>query len=828
MSLNSIQNNMDRRAAEMAQMAKHAKNPQEIQTIQQHLISGVQNGSIKPYIAVPLIQELTQKLSAAKASMAMGAMGGQPQGEGVPIVQQVMQQAEQENVGVGGLPSGLPQEYAGGGIIAFSDGGMSDEEDDETSIDFNTKDDDAEDAQIMAMFAPKRRTAGLEALMAVSPAISYESGPGREAVKAEKGSPSGDKYEALAIEKNQSGGVDERLLKHILHKESRGQRYDKEGNLLTSNKGAMGEMQVMPGTSRDPGFGVTPARGNDPDELRRVGDEYARAMLSRYKDPKLAAIAYNWGPGNTDKWLSAGADMSKLPKETRGYIQGLAGGGAVRFQDRGLVDLGDEDYTTISNMYQGNDYERALRRAKGIPDEEKKPRYTPGQTLPGFTERMTTPEPMGIDGLQPSTLYADKMREARGLPTPPTNKLTFGETLRGMFTPEAPEGGITRSVDTPAAPRGPSQTVLPQGYKVNGPSADANTMRNIDIVGRQLDEARADFLKMKPPGQRQIQADPSLGEKYEAARARMNALQQGYENMMADTGMNQAAFGVYRGALGTNKPQANPMVQAMGAQQPVNTTQYPGAPQQNTSGPAQAAQASPGISSQDSRAVFRGQLNKAEQDMQAQAAAQAAAAAQGQGQGQPTQETVAQPDSVSELTDILKQQRAGISKQRDIDNYMALLSAGLGIAGGTSKNALTNIGAGAQQGINYMMQANKTRSADERNLLSGHLGLEKAKMYAAAQKAGLDERATNHLMINLSAFEKNARTQAISLIGQDKLGAMDPATQQAAVDRMAAKILSESKPYQTQMKRLMGEDYTVPQTPVAGNNVRSWSSISGK
>jgi hypothetical protein len=179
------------------------------------------------------------------------------------------------------------------------------------------------------------------------------------------------------------------------------------------------------------------------------------------------------------------------------------------------------------------------------------------------------------------------------------------------------------------------------------------------------------------------------------------------------------------------------------------------------------------------------------------------------------------------LADILKQQRAGIGKQRDIDNYMALLSAGLGIAGGKSRNALENINAGAQQGINYMMQAGRTRSADERNLLSGHLGLEKAKMYSAAQQAGRDDRDRARLMDNLAGFEKGARGQAISLIGQDKLGAMDPAAQQAAVDRMTAKILSESKPYQAQMKRLMGEDYSVPQTPVAGNNVRRFDSKFG-
>jgi hypothetical protein len=59
-------------------------------------------------------------------------------------------------------------------------------------------------------------------------------------------------------------------------------------------------------------------------------------MLNKYKDPKLAAIAYNWGPGNTDKWLMAGADMSKLPKETRDYSRDMAAGGAVRFQSGGI------------------------------------------------------------------------------------------------------------------------------------------------------------------------------------------------------------------------------------------------------------------------------------------------------------------------------------------------------------------------------------------------------------------------------------------------------------------------------------------------------------
>jgi len=88
-----------------------------------------------------------------------------------------------------------------------------------------------------------------------------------------------------------------------------------------SPKGALGPMQTMPKTLVNPGFGVAPAKDNSPAEQRRVGQDYLAAMLRRYGgnlDYSLAA--YNWGPGNTDKWIAKGADMAKLPKETREYI----------------------------------------------------------------------------------------------------------------------------------------------------------------------------------------------------------------------------------------------------------------------------------------------------------------------------------------------------------------------------------------------------------------------------------------------------------------------------------------------------------------------------
>jgi hypothetical protein len=121
---------MEQRAASMAQMAKRANNPQDIQAMQQRLTMEIQNGTIKPYIGIPLIQELTKRLGEAKAKAAMNVMGAQAPAQGgapaapaAPIAQQVMQQATQESQGLEALPSNLPQSYAGGGIIAFEDGG---------------------------------------------------------------------------------------------------------------------------------------------------------------------------------------------------------------------------------------------------------------------------------------------------------------------------------------------------------------------------------------------------------------------------------------------------------------------------------------------------------------------------------------------------------------------------------------------------------------------------------------------------------------------------------------------------------------------------------
>lgn len=93
--------------------------------------------------------------------------------------------------------------------------------------------------------------------------------------------------------------------------------------------GAMGVSQVMPATAADPGFGVAPAKDNSPAELQRVGDQTLAAYTAHYGNPVLGHIAYNMGPGATDKWLAAGGDFANLPAQTQTYLGRIAVAQAV-------------------------------------------------------------------------------------------------------------------------------------------------------------------------------------------------------------------------------------------------------------------------------------------------------------------------------------------------------------------------------------------------------------------------------------------------------------------------------------------------------------------
>jgi soluble lytic murein transglycosylase-like protein len=106
--------------------------------------------------------------------------------------------------------------------------------------------------------------------------------------------------------------ADDPLIQAVIQQESAGNPN------AVSPVGARGLMQVMPKTGVDPGFGVQPLKDNTPAENVRFGTDYLGAMRKRYGgDLDRALVAYNWGPGNADKW---DGNLASLPDETRNYV----------------------------------------------------------------------------------------------------------------------------------------------------------------------------------------------------------------------------------------------------------------------------------------------------------------------------------------------------------------------------------------------------------------------------------------------------------------------------------------------------------------------------
>ncbi|MFN8831634.1 MAG: lytic transglycosylase domain-containing protein [Labrys sp. (in: a-proteobacteria)] len=124
-----------------------------------------------------------------------------------------------------------------------------------------------------------------------------------------------DPYGRYIAEAAQRFAIPERWIREVMRVESAGRPR------AVSHAGAMGLMQIMPGTwkelRRAHGLGADPFQ---PRDNILAGTAYLRQMYDRYRSVRLMLAAYNAGPGRTDAHVSAGR---RLPAETRAYIAAL-------------------------------------------------------------------------------------------------------------------------------------------------------------------------------------------------------------------------------------------------------------------------------------------------------------------------------------------------------------------------------------------------------------------------------------------------------------------------------------------------------------------------
>jgi soluble lytic murein transglycosylase-like protein len=145
-----------------------------------------------------------------------------------------------------------------------------------------------------------------------------------------------------------------------------------------SPKGAMGLMQVMPGTAAeiagkvgDTNFptgapeNVIRAYMSNPHINKMYGEFYLREQLRDFANTRnpieTALVAYNAGPGTAKKWVESGYDDSTLPKETRDYkteiMASISAPGAkgdpstVKFNGKSLEGVKPELQSRVADAY---------------------------------------------------------------------------------------------------------------------------------------------------------------------------------------------------------------------------------------------------------------------------------------------------------------------------------------------------------------------------------------------------------------------------------------------------------------------------------------------
>ena len=293
--------------------------------------------------------------------------------------------------------------------------------------------------------------------------------------------------------------IPETWIRSLMRQESGGNLY-RNGRLITSSAGAMGLMQVMPGTYRE--LRARHNLGPDPFEPHdniMAGVGYMREMYDMYGAPGFLA-AYNAGPNRLDDYL---ANQRGLPDETRKYVAAI--GPSLRHAAPRVRSPAEQYAMNQVPLHipagprYGYGSAAPIQVASAAPFiPASAPVYTPAYTPPLAPVARYSPPTVAVAQVQQQPLVAP-LRTAQAWAAPP----------RPVYVPApqaAPQPTAVawaqppRPVYTPAAR--PTQTVIIEVEEVDDPAPVARRIRPAPVrmaAARLPMPTRVAFMPTPPP-----------------------------------------------------------------------------------------------------------------------------------------------------------------------------------------------------------------------------------------------------------------------------------------------------------------------------------------
>ena len=232
-----------------------------------------------------------------------------------------------------------------------------------------------------------------------------------------------DRWTPLVRSASQRFGVPESWVRTVMQMESGGRTLSGENQPIVSRAGAMGLMQLMPGTWQEMrtqlGLGTNPF---DPHDNVFAGVAYLKWLHGRYGYPAMFA-AYNDGPGNFEARIAHG---QSLPQETQNYVSRIAAtlGGRLTGAMRGVAGVARGQFVkfTRPNGSSVGLYTASISKVRApLPNE-----YAPGVNAVIVTGTQS-------QGVRETVASVSADLRAHGAHTLPKLVLASADERHGLF-----------------------------------------------------------------------------------------------------------------------------------------------------------------------------------------------------------------------------------------------------------------------------------------------------------------------------------------------------------------------------------------------------------